>query len=202
MPRSKVTIHNQPLQEADWLPIASANWGEAPQGVEAKVRMAYTPDCVQLEYQVIEPTVRALHTQPQSAVFEDSCVEFFFSAEAWDGYFNLECNAIGTLLAAFGPSRSKRKKLELDQLARIETQASLGREPFSERPAVASWTVQVALPFHLLPGSPPQAGAEWTVNFYKCGNALSPPHYLSWNPIESTQPDFHRPECFGTLVFS
>ena len=25
------------------------------------------------------------------------------------------------------------------------------------------------------------------------------PHYLSWNPIETPKPDFHRPEFFGEL---
>ncbi|MBO7233161.1 MAG: hypothetical protein J6V16_08435, partial [Bacteroidales bacterium] len=25
------------------------------------------------------------------------------------------------------------------------------------------------------------------------------PHYLSWQPINTEKPDFHRPEFFGTL---
>jgi hypothetical protein len=42
---------------------------------------------------------------------------------------------------------------------------------------------------------------EIKANFYKCGDELQTPHFLSWNPIEIDQPDFHRPDFFGTLEF-
>jgi len=38
-------------------------------------------------------------------------------------------------------------------------------------------------------------------NFYKCGDDTSKRHYLSWNPVKTPNPDFHRPEYFGTLNF-
>jgi hypothetical protein len=38
-------------------------------------------------------------------------------------------------------------------------------------------------------------------NFYKCGDKLPVPHYLSWAPIATPRPDFHRPEYFDTLMF-
>ncbi|MDE5921249.1 MAG: hypothetical protein K2G82_06535, partial [Paramuribaculum sp.] len=28
----------------------------------------------------------------------------------------------------------------------------------------------------------------------------SEPHYLSWAPITTPQPDFHRPEFFGNIT--
>ena len=42
---------------------------------------------------------------------------------------------------------------------------------------------------------------EIKANFYKCGDELQTPHFLSWNPIQIEQPDFHRPDFFGTLEF-
>ena len=44
-------------------------------------------------------------------------------------------------------------------------------------------------------------GKEIKANFYKCGDELQTPHFLSWNPIQIEQPDFHRPDFFGTLEF-
>ncbi|MDE6137165.1 MAG: hypothetical protein K2F97_06800, partial [Muribaculaceae bacterium] len=41
---------------------------------------------------------------------------------------------------------------------------------------------------------------EMRGNFYKCASATSQPHYLSWNPIDTPEPDFHRPEFFGKLI--
>ena len=38
-------------------------------------------------------------------------------------------------------------------------------------------------------------------NFYKCGDHLSVPHFLSFAPIGVPKPDFHRPEFFCTLEF-
>ena len=38
-------------------------------------------------------------------------------------------------------------------------------------------------------------------NFYKCGDETQKPHYLSWNPVKTSKPDFHRPEYFGKLIF-
>jgi hypothetical protein len=45
-------------------------------------------------------------------------------------------------------------------------------------------------------------GLKMTGNFYKCGDALESPHYLCWNHIKTEQPDYHRPEYFGELLFS
>jgi len=38
-------------------------------------------------------------------------------------------------------------------------------------------------------------------NFFKCGDDTQQPHFLSWQPIDTPRPDFHRPEFFGFLQF-
>ena len=38
-------------------------------------------------------------------------------------------------------------------------------------------------------------------NFYKCGDGLKVPHYVTWAPIATEKPDYHRPEFFGELFF-
>ncbi len=37
-------------------------------------------------------------------------------------------------------------------------------------------------------------------NFYKCGDKLPQPHWLSAFPIDTDIPNFHRPDCFRRLV--
>ena len=44
-------------------------------------------------------------------------------------------------------------------------------------------------------------GARMKANFYKCGDKLQTPHFLSWNRIDLPSPNFHRPDFFGTLEF-
>ena len=47
----------------------------------------------------------------------------------------------------------------------------------------------------------PLYGARMKANFYKCGDKLQTPHFLSWNRIDLPSPNFHRPDFFGTLEF-
>ena len=51
-----------------------------------------------------EAPTRAVNTAPDSPVWEDSCLECFLSADG-QRYMNLEGNANGAMLAAFGPDR-------------------------------------------------------------------------------------------------
>jgi hypothetical protein len=44
-------------------------------------------------------------------------------------------------------------------------------------------------------------GQTIRANFYKCGDKLQSPHYLSWNPISLPKPNFHCPDFFGILHF-
>jgi hypothetical protein len=44
-------------------------------------------------------------------------------------------------------------------------------------------------------------GKTFTANFYKCGDKLTQPHYLTWNPVGTRNPDYHQPEYFGVLKF-
>jgi len=44
-------------------------------------------------------------------------------------------------------------------------------------------------------------GKTVRANFYKCGDELQTPHFLSWNPVRTERPDFHRPDFFGVLEF-
>ena len=45
----------------------------------------------------------------------------------------------------------------------------------------------------------PQPGTFWRMNAYKCGDATSHPHWISWNPVREL--NFHLPEDFGVLEF-
>jgi hypothetical protein len=44
-------------------------------------------------------------------------------------------------------------------------------------------------------------GKVFRANFYKCGDKLAVPHYVTWNPVGTVAPDYHRPEYFGLLKF-
>ena len=64
-----------------------------------------------------------------------------------------------------------------------------------------SWRVGVVIPFDLIGIDSENLPHCIRANFYKCGDKTAHPHYLSWSPIDTPKPDFHRPEFFGELLF-
>ena len=84
-----------------------------------------------------------------------------------------------------------------------ECLSSLGRAPFAERIEPTTWHMALIIPtgtaFHSQIAT--LDGARMKANFYKCGDKLQTPHFLSWNRIDLPSPNFHRPDFFGTLEF-
>lgn len=187
---------------ADFQPIAAVNWpDEYPYGPEAAFRMAWCPEGLLVHYRVSEQSVRARYAEDGGMVWTDSCVECFIRNADTDTYYNIECNCIGTLLAASGDGRHDRVPVATELRSAVLRWASLGSEPFEERKETTAWEVALVIPATLFKAHPIrlEAGNVLRANFYKCGDELTVPHFLSWNPIEVAQPDFHRPEYFGEL---
>lgn len=181
--------------------IDHENWVPA-EGIEAFFSIGHHEAHIYLSYQVEEPQVRAVNTAFNSPVWEDSCVEFFFSPEG-EYYYNFEFNAIGTVLCAYGKERHERQHLPDPVLSKVVTEASLGKDPIAEIRGHTSWSLKVRIPLEVLIYNDIKelSGLEARGNFYKCGDKLDHPHYLSWNPVRTPKPDFHLPEHFGKLSF-
>ena len=183
--------------------VGQVNWAEFPYAPEVKFRIAYTENSVLLNFKVKEASVRAHFGEDNGSVWTDSCVEFF-SIPAGDGiYYNIECNCIGTILIGAGAVRNDRERAPKEITSLVERWSSLGSEPFEERIDDTDWEVALIIPYaaffkHQITSLD---GKEIKANFYKCGDELQTPHFLSWNPIEIEKPDFHRPDYFGTLEF-
>ena len=182
-------------------PVSKVNWNEYPYCPKVEFRVAHTEDAILLHFKVTEASVRARYGEDNGSVWTDSCVEFF-SIPAGDGiYYNIECNCIGTVLVGAGPQRNNREHAPADITAQVQRWSSLGRIPFEERVEEVTWEVALVIPYtvffkHQITSLD---GKEIKANFYKCGDELQTPHFLSWNPIEIEQPDFHRPDFFGML---
>ena len=182
-------------------PVGHVNWKEYPYRPKVEFRIAHTDRSFLLNFRATENSVRARYGEDNGSVWTDSCVEFF-SVPAGDGiYYNIECNCIGTVLVGAGAQRNNREHAPAEVTARIQRWSSLGRTPFEERMEDTSWEVALVIPYsvffkHQLDSLD---GKTIKANFYKCGDELRTPHFLSWNPINIEKPDFHRPDFFGML---
>ena len=181
--------------------IDTVNWEEYPYCPEAAFRIVATDRGFVINYRVSEESVAAVADGDCGHVWEDSCVEFFSSPAADGVYYNIECKCVGTVLVAAGKDRNERTFAPAEVLQSIERWSSLGRENFSERVGDVTWQVVLLVPYSVYFQHDVKnvEGCTIRANFYKCGDLLKTPHFLSWNPIAVENPDFHRPEHFGAI---
>lgn len=188
----------------EFQPISQVNWpDEYPYQPAVAFRMAYTDGALLLHYRVSEESVRSVAGRDNGPVWEDSCVEFF-SIPAGDGvYYNMECNCTGRLLVGGGAGRKGRQHAPQEVLDKVGRWSSLGSGDLEECKAPEVWEVALVIPFstYFLHHLTSLDGCTVRANFYKCGDKLSKPHFLSWNPIVWEKPNFHLPDFFGTLEF-
>jgi len=182
--------------------ISVVNWSDYSYSPEVNLFIAYTNNEILLKYRVFEQYVLAMNTCINSPVYKDSCVESFISSG--NGfYYNFEFNCIGTSYAGYGEQREGRVLIDKELVSTIRTFSTLGDKKIDTRKIEESWELTVAIPFSIFSEKEFLTPLEYSfkANFYKCGDKLPVPHYLSWNPIGVETPDFHRPEFFGEVNF-
>ncbi len=184
-------------------PIACNNWAEeyayAP---HVTFRMFHTGSHLMLRFDVEERYTMALVTHDFGEVWTDSCVEFFIALDD-SGYYNFETTCIGRMLLAFRKERPHPTDAPQSILDTVRRYPTLGTEPFVEREGDNRWSMTLAIPATALFRHEVKSwsGLSATMNLYKCGDNLSHPHFLSWQPIDNPKPDFHLPRFFGKVEF-
>lgn len=187
-----------------FVPVDNHCWAEAfPYKPQFEVRMAHNGSQLLINYRVSEECVRAVAQHDNGSVWEDSCCELFLSPVDDGTYYNMECNAAGTLLIGFGPEREGRERAPQEVLDKVDRWSSMGRKPFDDISGERTWQLCLAVPteayWHHQLGS--FDGLTAKGNVYKCGDKLPHPHFMSLFPINLPKPDFHRPDFFGSVEF-
>ena len=160
-------------------------------------------DAVFIKYSVKGSMLKAVYTKDHSPVHEDSCVEFFCMPEGADKYTNFEFNCIGTCSASSRKGRSEDVvPFPAEDMASILRYPSMGHRAFKEMEGMFEWELTVKIPLKLMNLDPDNLPEKIRGNFYKCADDTDSMHFLSWAPINTESPDFHRPEYFGELYFT
>lgn len=182
--------------------VSNINWPSYPYCPEVKFRIGHWADQIILKFNVREQSVRAVETRINGDVYKDSCVEFFISTHN-NHYYNFEFSCIGTIHVAYGEGRHNRKLLPENIIKKIEVSSSLGNEPFDTRNGDISWSLTCIIPgaCFIHDTSFKLNGKKARANFYKCGDELPVPHFVTWSPIGTPEPDYHQPEYFGEVIF-
>ncbi len=166
-------------------------------GISGKAELSYDDKALYVRLSATERDIRAELKEPLDQPCRDSCLEFFFSPVDGDSrYFNVEFNPNALMFLGFGAGR--------DTLIRL---MPMSDSLFSaeSRKTGDGWEIEYAIPHAFVrlffPTYAPARGYKMHGNFYKCGDETKNEHYLSWNPVRSDLPDFHRQSDFGTIIF-
>jgi hypothetical protein len=179
------------------------NWEKAfPYKPGLKFRIGHTGNEIWLKYYVKEKNILALETRTNGDVYKDSTVEFFIALDKTN-YYNFEFNCIGTIHIGYGPGRGNRKPITPKIAEIIEIESSLGNQPFKEKTGAFEWEMMIRIPIECFEFDKIKSlnGLKASANFYKCGDETSDPHFVTWNPIKTENPDYHCPEFFGEIEF-
>lgn len=183
--------------------VDSLNWPDLfPYRPLTVITAAHSATAIYLDVLVRCNYLRAENYRDNSPVSEDSCVEFFFAPNPRQpaDYYSFGVNCIGVIRASHHLPDGTAQPLSTEELATIRRYASVGTRPFREVEGSFIWSVSVAIPLELLGITFQGKDIRMNGNFNKCAALTSQPHYLSWSPIHSDKPDFHRPEAFASII--
>lgn len=178
-------------------------WKKYAYKPDVNFKIGYTDQSILLKVFVQENYIKAKYNQANDPVYRDSCFEFFISLDNENSYYNFEFNCIGTPYLAYGKPGNNREKVNIEIINSIQTFSTLGNKTFEERKGDFSWELNINIPYSAFFKHDLKSleGKTCGSNFYKCGDDLSLTHFVTWNNIDTKEPDFHRPKFFGKLTF-
>ena len=188
----------------DWsdMPIMDIDtpYLDTPENVKAWAQIAYDDEEILVHLWTKEYQHRAVESGPVGKPYEDCCLEFFFSPMEGDNrYFNFENNSIGCFYLGIGTG--------LHDAVRLIPDGDSGEDIFERKVKhfEGGWEIEYKFPYSFIkrffPDFKVYEGKKIRANCYKCADLTEPPHYLSWNPVSTENFTFHKPECFGEMVF-
>lgn len=134
-----------------------------------------------------------------ASVSDDSCVEVFLRPEEDGEYWNLEFNIAEFINASHRLVRNAKTPLTPEECAAVVRRSTIRVVSPEEGNRRDEWGFEVHVPWRIL-GVEPRKGMRMTGNFYACAGKADIPYYLSWAPIATEKPDFHRPDFFVEIV--
>ncbi|MDN5285403.1 MAG: hypothetical protein JWR38_1677 [Mucilaginibacter sp.] len=182
--------------------IDIAPWAKLEINCQTNFSIAHCGRAIFLKFYVNEDILKTNMYKTNDPVYKDNCVEFFVSFGHEREYYNLEFNCFGICLMGYGSGRTPREHLPVNIINKIK-RTILIKTADESAATNFEWQITLAIPTEVFAYSNLSSfnKKDGRGNFFKCGDDLPDPHFLTWNAIKSADPDFHLPEFFGTLQF-
>lgn len=183
--------------------IDTINWSDThPSKPDVTFTIAHNGENILLQYKVKENEILAAVKEDNGEVWTDSCVEMFLSFDN-KHYYNAEFTCIGKALLGYREFGGKAEHATEQVMKSILRLPSLGTDNREKQAGNFDWILTLVIPRNAFWKSDIQSfdGLRVKGNFFKCGDNLTIPHFVSWTVIETPSPSFHQPQFFGELIF-
>jgi hypothetical protein len=178
-------------------------WGFEGEQEGTEAKLLWDNDYLYVSFVCEDAHIWAVHTERDSQVYRDDCVEVFTSPnpDTLEQYFNIEMNVNAASLEFFHPEGPGSKE-PWDPDVRIATtvEGSLNDDSDSD----LRWILEVAIPFSVFSdvakNTPPNAGDEWRLNLNRLGGNIHS-NRSQWSAGDPDNPGFHAPHYFGRVTF-
>lgn len=190
---TELSMHASVWDTAETLEIDVYPWDESGYTPRTSVKLLYNDEGITALYESDETEVLARYHGLNEPVCTDSCVELFLNPNPQKSadYLNFEVSAGGGIMVGKGDGRHERHNFDTVRVEDFRIEKEIRAD---------GWTMCFFIPFAFLKEQYGDVKTEMRGNLQKCGDDTVHPHFGCWNPIAAPHPDFHRPECFGTLI--
>ena len=177
-------------------------WYEEGEKEQTVAKMLWDDEHLYVAFLCWDKHISATHANRDDPVSRDDCAEVFVSPNPGDimTYFNIEINAIGTVLDR-GPYNGRSAEWTAEGLRNaVVVEGSLNDDSDEDR----YWTMEIAIPFTVFGDvalhRPPKDGDVWRLNLNRCGGETNL-QYSQWSGSQTEIPDFHEPVDYGIVQF-
>jgi hypothetical protein len=210
---SKPLVIDANWNKPQWKNIQSIHIGNFKGEIPAfqpkvQVKLMYDSNFIYGIFRVDDKFVRCITDSINGPVWQDACVEFFFSPDnnLPEAYFNLEINCGGTPLFFYHTdAEAPKTPIDLGDIKSIEIAHTMPKITDPEITDSITWFIEFKLPIEMLKKyttiSTPSRGTYWKANFYKIARNNTNPHGITWALLDKDVNSFHSPEYFGKLLF-
>ncbi|MDA0747315.1 MAG: carbohydrate-binding family 9-like protein [bacterium] len=182
-------------------------WYESGKKEQTVAKLLWDDEHLYVSYICEDAHISASHTERDSAVYRDDCVEVFFAPnpDRPQSYFNIEMNVLGVFLDQFhpeGPGVPVPREWNGEGI-RIST--SIVGTLNDDSDTDSYWILEASIPFsnfaEVARHTPPVPGDVWHLNLNRLGGKTNP-QYSQWCASRTPKPQFHAPDDFGRVIFS
>lgn len=189
--KKKPFVTDDVWESIESLKVNYSPWKKYPTRYNTEAKLLYNEEAIYVNLKTTETQLKAVHNEENSAVCNDSCMEFFLAPDENDmRYFNFEINPLGIMLLYVCNGRGNFTRVDIPhnifQIKSIITNDD--------------WQLLYKIPFSVINKYFSNITGNMHGNFYKCGRKTVHRHYGCWNPIELKKPEFHCPQYFGNLI--